>query len=114
MKLKRKGNIECILNARGEIDILCWHQCEYYQKLDEYLAKGWLLIKDNTFICSPDNGLNVDVKFFSAKELCYTICTYNEGKFSFIGDRALKLSSEDMKDFLWQIRSLTKLKTTTK
>ena len=111
MKLKRKGNIECILNDRG--DIICWYPCEYYQKLDEYLAKGWMLIKDNTFICSPDR-LNVDVKFFSAKELRYTICTYTEGKFSFIGDRALELSNEDMKDFLWQIRSLTKLKTTTK
>ena len=111
MKLKRKGNIECRLSARGDIDMLCWYQCEYYQKLDEYLAKGWFLTKENTFISSPDNRHHVDVKIFSVKESCYTICTFVGGKFDFIGNRALDLSYEDMKDFLWQMRSLTKLKT---
>lgn len=110
MKLQRKGNIECVLNERGEIDILCWTPCEYYHMLAEYLAKGWILIKGNTFLCSPDNRHCVDVKFFSTKETKYLICTYAEGKFEFLGNRTLDLSYEDMKDFLWQMRSLTKLK----
>lgn len=109
MKLKRRGNIECRQNTRGEIDILCWYQCEYYDKLDEYLAKGWNLVRDNTFICSPDNRQLIDVKFFNVKESCYVVCTYVNGKFEFLGNRAMDLSYEDMKDFLWQMRSLTKL-----
>ena len=90
-------------NAYRRLSIVLYYPCQYYGKLEEYLADGWEYVDEGTRI-RKDN-CTISKSFFDKEELLMGIadleydsnedCTNLET----VGERVLNLSKKDREDF---------------
>ena len=90
-------------DAHRRLDIVRYYPCEYYGKLDEYIADGWETVEEGTHL--KKDRCTISKSFFDREELCYTIayiiydprevCTDLKS----VGERLLSLSKKDRADF---------------
>jgi hypothetical protein len=90
-------------NAYRRLSIVQYYPCQYYGKLEEYLADGWEYVDEGTRI-RKDN-CTISKSFFDKEELLMGIadleydssedCTNLET----VGERVLNLSKQNREDF---------------
>ena len=90
-------------NAYRRLSIVQYYPCQYYGKLEEYLADGWEYVDEGTRL-RKDN-CTISKSFFDKEELLMGIadleydssedCTNLET----VGERVLNLSKKDRDDF---------------
>ena len=90
-------------NAYRRLSIVLYYPCQYYGKLEEYLADGWEYVDEGTRL-RKDN-CTMSKSFFDKEELLMGIadieydsnedCTNLET----VGERVLNLSKKDREDF---------------
>lgn len=106
-KIMRVGNIEFRESITGRFEIIRWYpNTTYYNKLDEFLENDYHLSPDNTWV--KNSYRSIDISFFSKPELCFSIASLefdkdeNTTDLTSVGERLLKLSKKERKDF-WKI-----------
>jgi hypothetical protein len=90
-------------DAHRRLSIVLYYPCQYYGKLDEYLADGWEYVDEGTRITK--NNCTISKSFFDLEELLMSIadleydssedCTNLET----VGERVLNLSKQNREDF---------------
>ena len=90
-------------DAHRRLSIVQYYPCQYYGKLDEYLADGWEYVDEGTRI-RKDN-CTISKSFFDLEELLMSIAdiTYDPSEgctdLETVGERVLNLSKADREDF---------------
>ena len=90
-------------DAHRRLSIVQYYPCQYYGKLDEYLADGWEYVDEGTRI-RKDN-CTISKSFFDLEELLMGIAdiTYDPSEdctnLETVGERVLNLSKADREDF---------------
>ena len=90
-------------DAHRRLSIVLYYPCQYYGKLDEYLADGWEYVDEGTRI-RKDN-CTISKSFFDLEELLMSIAdiTYDPSEdctdLETVGERVLNLSKKDREDF---------------
>ena len=90
-------------DAHRRLSIVQYYPCQYYGKLDEYLADGWEYVDEGTRI-RKDN-CTISKSFFDLEELLMGIAdiTYDPSEdctdLETVGERVLNLSKKDREDF---------------
>ena len=90
-------------DAHRRLSIVLYYPCQYYGKLEEYIADGWEYVDDGTRL-RKDN-CTMSKSFFDKEELLMSIadleydpsedCTNLET----VGERVLNLSKQNREDF---------------
>lgn len=90
-------------DAHRRLSIVQYYPCQYYGKLEEYLADGWECVDDGTRI-RKDN-CTISKSFFDTEELLMSIADlkYDSSEdctdLKTVGERVLNLSKENREDF---------------
>jgi len=90
-------------NAHRRLSIVKYYPCQYYGKLEEYLADGWEYVDDGTRI-RKDN-CTISKSFFDTEELLMSIADlkYDSSEdctdLETVGERILNLSKQNREDF---------------
>ena len=90
-------------DAHRRLSIVQYYPCQYYGKLEEYLADGWEYVDDGTRI-RKDN-CTISKSFFDTEELLMSIADlkYDSSEdctdLETVGERVLNLSKQNREDF---------------
>ena len=90
-------------NSYRTLSIVQYYPCQYYGKLEEYLADGWQYVDEGTRI-RKDN-CTISRSLFDKEELLMSIAsiTYDPSEdctdLQTVGERILNLSKENREDF---------------
>jgi len=90
-------------DAYRTLSIVQYYPCQYYGKLEEYLADGWQYVDDGTRL-RKDN-CTISKSFFDKEELLMGIADleYDPSEdctdLKTVGERVLNLSKKDRDDF---------------
>lgn len=90
-------------DAHRTLSIVKYYPNQYYGKLEEYLADGWVYVDDNTRI--KKNNCSISASMFNLEESCMSIADIeydpSEGctDLETVGERILYLSKKDREDF---------------
>ena len=90
-------------DAHLRLSIVQYYPCQYYGKLEEYLADGWQYIDEGTRL--KKGNCAISKSFFDKEELLMSIAdiTYDPSEgctdLETVGERVLNLSKQNREDF---------------